>query len=57
LLGTRPAVPGDTYYLEGELAPCSWCAVTMEQAALELGTNWVYTWIENNVRNYWVRTG
>ncbi|MFB4282317.1 polymorphic toxin-type HINT domain-containing protein [Nonomuraea sp. MTCD27] len=55
LLGRTPAVAGDTYYLEGQLPPCSWCQVAMEEAAAETGTNWVYTWVENGARQFWWR--
>ncbi|MGQ4517343.1 polymorphic toxin-type HINT domain-containing protein [Streptomyces sp. DW26H14] len=56
LLGRAPAVAGDTYYVEGQLPPCSWCASAMEQAATNTGTNWVYTWMDDaGSRQFWWR--
>ena len=56
LLGRSPATPGDTYFLEGELAPCSWCARSMQEAAENTNTNWVYKWNEDGVDQFWVAT-
>nr|WP_329064095.1 polymorphic toxin-type HINT domain-containing protein [Streptomyces sp. NBC_01429] len=56
LLGRAPAVAGDTYYVEGQLPPCSWCASAMEEAATNTGTNWVYTWMDSaGTRQFWWR--
>ena len=56
LLGRAPATPGDTYYVEGQLPPCSWCQVAMEEAAANTGTNWVYTWLDDSgARQFWWR--
>jgi hypothetical protein len=56
LLGRTPATSGDTYYLEGQLPPCSWCQVAMEEVAQETGTNWVYSWVDKNgLRQFWWR--
>ncbi|WP_084000518.1 polymorphic toxin-type HINT domain-containing protein [Actinomadura kijaniata] len=57
LLGQHPAIPGDTYLVEGTLPPCISCAISMEQAAADTGTNWVYTWLDpdTNVRQWWAR--
>ncbi|WP_329568549.1 LamG-like jellyroll fold domain-containing protein [Kitasatospora sp. NBC_01266] len=56
LLGRAPAAEGDTYYVEGQLPPCSWCQVAMEEAAGNTGTNWVYTWLDDSgARQFWWR--
>jgi hypothetical protein len=56
LLGRSPAIAGDTYLVEGQLPPCSWCQVAMENAANETETNWVYTWLgDGGNRQWWWR--
>ncbi len=53
LLGRSPAIAGDTYLVEGQLPPCSWCQVAMENAANDKETNWVYTWLDDGGNLQW----
>jgi RHS repeat-associated protein len=56
VLGSAPATEGDTYYVEGQLPPCSWCQIAMEEAAVNLNTTWVYTWLDNaGLQQFWWR--
>ncbi|MEU4476463.1 hypothetical protein AB0F68_00060 [Micromonospora sp. NPDC023966] len=54
-MGRQRNAAGDTVFFEGDLPPCQWCQIALEEAAEITGANFVYRWVEGGVEQFWWR--